>query len=137
MTSTGFVATTRMVSGAFRKTSGIDRAKDGRIPLEELQARLPRLLPHPGRHDHHPGAGQIRAAPSPDLQRMGEGHGVEDVGGLGPRTLLVHVHQDDLAADTPHDERVGRGGSDRTRSDDSDLHASPLPAADGCPQPLY
>jgi hypothetical protein len=92
------------------------------VSLEQMEARLPRLLADARTEDDDPTAGQVFVVAGADVERMGERYGVTDVVRLRGGTGGVPVHQDDLAADPLHDQGVGGGGPDEAGADDADLH---------------
>ena len=88
---------------------GDDGLEHRRVPLEQVQAGLPRLLADPCADDHHIRVGAVAVIPGVDSHAGGgECHPVVQVHGLALGPALVNIHQHQLIAQRLVQGRVGK-----------------------------
>lgn len=108
--------------GGMTQNGGYHLVEDGGVTTQQFQAGFAGFLGHPGGDDHGLTAGQVGIIPGHDPEGMGKRDGMQDVIGLGRGPFGEFVDQHNLTTDSTHDQGIGSGGADHTRTDNSDFH---------------
>jgi hypothetical protein len=102
-----------------------DSMEDPRVALKKLEASLSGLLTHAGADHDYPAAGEILVSTRADFKRVRKRHRVPNIVSLGRGPSFIQVHQDDLAPDALHHQRVAGRRPDKPGAYNTDFHYDP------------
>jgi len=105
-----------------------DFRENRRIAVEQLKPAFAGSLICARSHDHNAAAMQIRVITGMDAHPMSKRHGMEYIVSFSSGPLPVLVHQNNLAANTGHDERERCRRTYESGSDNSYFHSHFLAA---------